>query len=110
MEALLAGKVAVISGAGRGIGREQALLFAAQGARVVVNDLGGDWDGAGSDARPAATVVDEIAAAGGEAVPHFGDISDPDGAESLVDLALGTWGRLDVAVNNAGMLRDRMVF
>ena len=107
---VLAGKVAVVTGGGRGIGREEALLLAAAGARVVVNDLGGEWDGSGNDDRPAGAVVEEIRAAGGEAVPHFGDISEPDGAESLVALALDRWGRLDIAVNNAGILRDRMIF
>src|ERR671937_882489 len=107
---LLDGKVAVITGAGRGIGRGEALLFADEGARVVVNDLGGEWDGTGADPRAASQVVDEIAAAGGEAVPHFEDISEPDGAASLVRLAFETWGRLDAVVNNAGILRDRMVF
>jgi NAD(P)-dependent dehydrogenase (short-subunit alcohol dehydrogenase family) len=107
---ILEGKVAVITGAGRGIGRGEALLFAEEGARVVVNDLGGEWDGTGSDPRAAPQVVEEIQAAGNEAVAHFEDISEEEGAESLVRLALDTWGRLDVAVNNAGILRDRMVF
>jgi NAD(P)-dependent dehydrogenase (short-subunit alcohol dehydrogenase family) len=107
---MLDGKVAVITGAGRGIGRGEALLFAAEGARVVVNDLGGEWDGTGADSRPAAQVVEEIRAAGGEAEPHFEDISEPDGAASLVRIALDTWGRLDAVVNNAGILRDKMVF
>jgi NAD(P)-dependent dehydrogenase (short-subunit alcohol dehydrogenase family) len=107
---VLEGKVAVITGAGRGIGRGEALLFAEEGARVVVNDLGGEWDGTGADTRPASQVVEEITAAGGEAVGHFEDVSEPIGAESLLKLALGTWGRLDVVVNNAGILRDRMVF
>jgi NAD(P)-dependent dehydrogenase (short-subunit alcohol dehydrogenase family) len=107
---MLDGRVAVVTGAGRGIGRGEALLLAREGARVVVNDLGGGWDGAGADQRPAAQVVEEIRAAGGEAVPHFDDVSEPDGARSLLDLALGTWGRLDVVVNNAGILRDKMVF
>jgi len=102
--------VAVITGAGRGIGRGEAILFAREGAKVVVNDLGGEWDGSGSDDRPASQVVDEIKAAGGEAVPHFQDVSEPEGAESLLAAALDTWGRLDVVVNNAGILRDRMVF
>jgi NAD(P)-dependent dehydrogenase (short-subunit alcohol dehydrogenase family) len=106
----LDGKVAVITGAGRGIGRGEALLFATEGARVVVNDLGGAWDGTGADPRAASQVVEEIRGAGGEAVAHFDDISEPSGAESLLNLALATWGRLDVAVNNAGILRDRMVF
>src|SRR3989449_6982675 len=106
----LDGKVAVITGAGRGIGRGEALLFAQEGARVVVNDLGGEWDGTGADPRAASQVVEEIRAAGGEAVPHFEDISEPPGADSLIQLALDTWGRLDVAINNAGILRDKMVF
>ncbi len=76
---MLEGKVAVITGAGRGIGRGEAILFAREGARVVVNDLGGEWDGSGSDDRPASQVVDEIKAAGGEAVPHFQDVSEPEG-------------------------------
>jgi NAD(P)-dependent dehydrogenase (short-subunit alcohol dehydrogenase family) len=107
---MLQGKVAVVTGAGRGIGRGEALLLAREGARVVVNDLGGGWDGVGADERPAAQVVEEVRAAGGEAVPHFDDVSEPAGARSLLDLALGTWGRLDVVVNNAGILRDKMVF
>jgi NAD(P)-dependent dehydrogenase (short-subunit alcohol dehydrogenase family) len=107
---ILEGKVAVITGAGRGIGRGEALLFAEEGARVVVNDLGGEWDGSGADQRPASQMVEEIAAAGGEAVAHFDDVSEEAGAESLIRTALETWGRLDVVVNNAGILRDRMVF
>src|SRR5947209_17282143 len=107
---MLDGKVAVITGAGRGIGRGEALLFAEEGARVVVNDLGGEWDGTGADQRAASQVVEEITSAGGEAVAHFEDVSEPSGAASLIALALDTWGRLDVAVNNAGILRDRMVF
>ncbi|HEX2267174.1 MAG TPA: SDR family NAD(P)-dependent oxidoreductase, partial [Actinomycetota bacterium] len=104
------GKVTVITGAGRGIGRGEALLFSEEGARVVVNDLGGEWDGTGADPRAASQVVEEIRAAGGEAVPHFDDISEPEGAASLIKLAVDTWGRLDVVVNNAGILRDRMIF
>jgi NAD(P)-dependent dehydrogenase (short-subunit alcohol dehydrogenase family) len=107
---MLEGKVAVISGAGRGIGRGEALLFAEEGARVVVNDLGGEWDGTGQDTRPASEVVEEIRAAGGEAEPNFEDVSEEKGAESLIGLALDTWARLDVVVNNAGILRDRMIF
>src|SRR2546422_3731175 len=107
---MLDGKVAVITGAGRGIGRGEAQLFAGEGARVVVNDLGGEWDGTGADTRPAQQVVDEIRAAGGEAVAHFRDVSEAEGAESLIRLALDTWGLLDIVVNNAGILRDRMVF
>src|SRR5438445_1863905 len=107
---MLDGKVVVITGAGRGIGRGEALLFAEQGARVVVNDLGGDWDGVGQDSRPASQVVEEIQAAEGESIAHFEDVSEETGAKSLISAALDTWGRLDVVVNNAGILRDRMVF
>ena len=106
----LDGRVAVITGAGRGIGRGEALLFGREGARVVVNDVGAAWDGTGTDDRPAAQVAGEIQAAGGEAVAHHEDIAEEDGATSLVGLALESWGRLDVVVNNAGILRDRMVF
>jgi NAD(P)-dependent dehydrogenase (short-subunit alcohol dehydrogenase family) len=106
----LDGKVAVITGAGRGIGREEALLFAREGARVVVNDLGVASDGVGPDARVAAQLVEEIRGRGGDAVPHSEDVSEPQGAGSLVQLALDTWGRLDVVVNNAGVLRDRMIY
>jgi NAD(P)-dependent dehydrogenase (short-subunit alcohol dehydrogenase family) len=106
----LDGKVAVITGAGRGIGRGEALLFGREGARVVVNDVGAAWDGTGDDDRPAAQVAGEIRAAGGEAVAHHEDIAEEDGAASVVRLALESWGRLDVVVNNAGILRDRMVF
>jgi len=107
---MLDGKVAVITGAGRGIGRGEALLFAEQEAKVVVNDLGGEWDGTGQDDRPASQVVEEIKAAGGEAVAHFEDVSDESGARSLAQTALEAFGSLDVVVNNAGILRDRMVF
>ncbi|HEV3475602.1 MAG TPA: SDR family oxidoreductase [Actinomycetota bacterium] len=103
-------KVAVVTGAGRGIGRGEALLLAAEGARVVVNDVGGEWDGTGQDPRPASQVVEEITAAGGQAVGHFEDISEPEGAASVVALAVETWGRIDALVNNAGILRDRMTF
>src|SRR5204863_7951135 len=74
------------------------------------NDLGGEWAGTGADPRAASQVVEEIRAAGGEAVPHFEDISEPSGADSLIGQALGTWRRLDIVVNNAGILRDKMVF
>src|SRR6266508_3663448 len=107
---ILDGKVAVITGAGRGIGRGEALLFAGEGARVVVNDLGGGWDGTGADPRAASQGAEEITAAGGEAVAHFEDVSEIVGAGSLIRLALDTWGRLDIVVNNAGILRDRMIF
>ncbi len=107
---MLEGKVAVITGAGRGIGRGEALQFAGEGAKVVVNDLGGDWDGTGADDRAASQVVEEIRAAGGEAVAHFDDISEEAGAASLIATAMEAFGSLDAVVNNAGILRDKMVF
>jgi NAD(P)-dependent dehydrogenase (short-subunit alcohol dehydrogenase family) len=103
------GRVVVITGAGNGIGRAHALAFAAQGARVVVNDLGGARDGAGASAGPAQAVADEITAAGGEAVANTEDISSWAGAERLIGQAVETFGGLDVVVNNAGILRDRMI-
>jgi NAD(P)-dependent dehydrogenase (short-subunit alcohol dehydrogenase family) len=105
----LAGRVCAITGAGRGIGREHALLFASEGARVVVNDLGGAPDGTGADVSAAQAVVDEIAAAGGEAVAHTEDISTWDGARTLTEAAVDSFGRLDVLVNNAGILRDAYI-
>jgi NAD(P)-dependent dehydrogenase (short-subunit alcohol dehydrogenase family) len=103
------GRVAIVTGAGRGIGREHSLLLAAQGAKVVVNDLGGSRDGTGTDVGPAQQVVDEIVAAGGEAVANTDDVSDFAGAERLVKTAIDSFGRLDVLINNAGILRDRML-
>jgi NAD(P)-dependent dehydrogenase (short-subunit alcohol dehydrogenase family) len=105
----LKGRVAVITGAGRGIGREHALLFASEGAKVVVNDLGGNPDGSGADASPANQVVEEITAAGGEAVANHDDVTDWEGAKRLVDTAVEAFGDLHVLVNNAGVLRDRML-
>ncbi|MBF6172548.1 SDR family oxidoreductase [Nocardia blacklockiae] len=105
----LAGKVAVITGAGRGIGREHALLFAREGAAVVVNDLGGDNAGEGADVGPAQEVVNEITAAGGRAVADTGNVATWEGAENLVGRAISEFGKLDVVVNNAGILRDGFV-
>jgi NAD(P)-dependent dehydrogenase (short-subunit alcohol dehydrogenase family) len=104
---VLEGRVAIITGAGRGLGREHALLFAAEGAKVVVNDLGGAIDGSGSDVTPAQQVADEIKAAGGEAIANTDDVADWEGARRLVDQAIETFGDLHVLVNNAGILRDR---
>ena len=106
---MLKDRVAIITGAGRGIGREHALLFAREGAKVVVNDLGGDPAGTGADASPAQQVVDEILAMGGQAVANYDDVTDWDGAKRLVDQAVETFGDLHVLVNNAGILRDRML-
>ena len=106
MGGILDGRVAIITGAGNGIGREHALLFAREGAKVVVNDLGGRGDGTGSDASAAQKVVDEIVAAGGEAVANHDDVADFAGAGRLVAQAVDAFGRLDVLVNNACILRD----
>jgi NAD(P)-dependent dehydrogenase (short-subunit alcohol dehydrogenase family) len=105
----LDGRVAVITGAGRGLGREHALLFAREGARVVVNDLGGSADGTGADAGPAHDVVEEIKAFGGEAVAHTQSVSTWEGGRSVIQTALDAFGDLHVLVNNAGILRDRML-
>jgi NAD(P)-dependent dehydrogenase (short-subunit alcohol dehydrogenase family) len=105
----LDGRVAVITGAGRGLGREHALLFAAEGARLVVNDLGGGPDGSGSDTSPAQQVVEEIRAAGGEAVANSDDVTSAEGARRMIQQAIEEFGALHVLVNNAGILRDRTV-
>ena len=104
-----ADRVAVVTGAGNGLGRAHALAFAEAGAAVVVNDLGGGRDGSGGSAGPAQQVVDEITAAGGRAVANTDDISSWDGARALIDQAVDTFGGLDILVNNAGILRDRML-
>ncbi|GAA0622910.1 SDR family oxidoreductase [Streptomyces crystallinus] len=109
MTDMSAGRVVVVTGAGRGLGRAHALAFAAEGAKVVVNDLGVGLDGAPGPGSPAEQVVAEIRAAGGEAVAHGGDIATAKGAASLVETALDHFGRLDTLVANAGFLRDRML-
>jgi NAD(P)-dependent dehydrogenase (short-subunit alcohol dehydrogenase family) len=110
MSGICDGRVVIVTGAGRGIGRGHALEFARQGARVVVNDLGGARDGTGSSQVPAAEVVEEIQAFGGAAVANTEDVSDWEGARRLVQAAIDNFGGLHVVVNNAGILRDRMIF
>ncbi|RJQ76008.1 SDR family NAD(P)-dependent oxidoreductase [Pseudonocardiaceae bacterium YIM PH 21723] len=105
----LDGRVAIITGAGRGIGREHALLFAAEGASLVINDLGGSNDGSGTDAGPAQQVADEIIALGGKAVANTDNVASWDGAKNLIDQAVSEFGKLDVLVNNAGILRDAFI-
>ena len=107
---LCAGRVVIVTGAGGGLGRAHALAFAAEGAKVVVNDIGTSREGEGTSAAPAQQVVDEIIAAGGEAVANRDDVADWDGAAALIATAVDTFGGLDVLVNNAGFLRDRMLF
>lgn len=107
---ILDGKVALVTGAGRGIGREHALMMASEGAKVVVNDLGGDTSGAGADATPAQEVVAEIEAMGGEAVVNGGNVATFDEAEAMIQQAVDTYGDINIVVNNAGILRDRMLF
>ncbi|MCL4233807.1 MAG: SDR family oxidoreductase [Deltaproteobacteria bacterium] len=104
---LLDGKVAVITGAGGGIGREYALAFAREGAKVVVNDIGGARDGAGHDETPAAKVCEEIRALGGEAAPSYDSVASMEGGKAIVKTAIDAFGKLDVLVNNAGILRDK---
>ena len=110
MAGLLEGRIIAFTGAGRGIGRECALLAASEGARVIVNDPGVNPDGSGHDDGPAAQVVEEIKNQGGHAVANFADVSSMEGGESVIKSALDTWGRLDGLVNLAAILRDRMVF
>ena len=109
MTGICEGRVVIVTGAGRGIGRGHALEFARQGAKVVVNDLGAEVDGSGSSTGPAGEVVDEIRAMGGEAIANGDDVSDFDAAGRLVQAAIDTFGGLDVVVNNAGILRDKML-
>lgn len=106
----LKGKVAIVTGAGRGIGRGEAIALAAEGAKVVVNDLGGGPDGTGASASPADEVVAEIKKMGGQATPNYDSVATWKGGESIIKTAIDTFGRLDILVNNAGILRDRMVF
>ena len=106
----LEGKVAVVTGAGRGIGRGEALALAAEGAKVVVNDLGGAGDGTGTSKAPAEEVVQEIKKLGGEAVANYDSVATPEGGENIIKAAIDNFGRIDILVNNAGILRDRMIF
>lgn len=101
------GKVAIITGAGGGLGRQHALLMAKRGALIVVNDLGGSVDGTGANASAAQKVVDEIKAAGGEAVADHNSVATPEGGEAIVQTAIDTYGRVDIVINNAGILRDK---
>jgi NAD(P)-dependent dehydrogenase (short-subunit alcohol dehydrogenase family) len=101
------GKVAIITGAGGGLGRSHALELASRGALIVVNDLGGSVDGSGSDASAAQKVVDEVKAAGGDAVANHDSVATPEGGEAIVQTALDTFGRVDIVINNAGILRDK---
>jgi NAD(P)-dependent dehydrogenase (short-subunit alcohol dehydrogenase family) len=110
MGELLKGKVAVVTGAGNGLGRAEAIAMAAQGARVVINDLGTTSDGKGMDKGPAEKVVDEIKKAGGTAVPNYASVATVEGAESIIKTAVDSFGRLDILVNNAGFNRDRMIY
>ena len=109
MPGLCEGRVAIVTGSGRGVGRQHALQLAAAGAKIVVNDLGSSVDGSGVDSSPAQQVADSINAAGGEAIVNSDDVSNFDGAKNLVDTAINAFGKLDILVNNAGILRDRML-
>ncbi len=104
------GKVAIVTGGGRGIGREECLLLAAEGAKVVVNDFGGAIDGSGSDLTPAQEVVELIRAKGGEAIANAESVTSFEGAKRMVETAVSAFGRLDALVNNAGIIRDRMLY
>lgn len=110
MPKLLEGKVAIVTGAGRGIGRGEALLLARKGAKVVVNDVGGGFDGKGEHHGPADDIVKEIEDFGGEAVPNYDNVVDFQAAKRIIDTAIDNFGKLDILVNNAGILRDRMIF
>src|SRR5206468_6675976 len=106
----LDGKVALVTGAGQGLGRAEALYLASEGASVVVNDLGATVEGEGHESKPAQAVVEEIKAAGGKAVAHGGDVSSYDDAKEMIDLAIKEFGDFHILINNAGILRDRMIF
>jgi len=110
MPKLLEGKIAIITGAGRGIGRGEALLLAKKGAKVVVNDVGGGFDGKGEHHGPADDLVKEIRDFGGEAAPNYDSVADFQAAQRIIDMAISNFGKLDILVNNAGILRDRMIF
>ncbi len=110
MSRMLEGKVAIVTGAGRGLGRQEALGLAREGAKVVVNDMGGSFDGSGTASAPADEVVKEIKEAGGEAVANYESVIDFAGAKRIVDSAISNFGKLNILVNNAGILRDRMLF
>jgi NAD(P)-dependent dehydrogenase (short-subunit alcohol dehydrogenase family) len=110
MPKLLEGKVAIVTGAGRGIGRGEALLLAKEGAKVVVNDVGGGFDGKGEHHGPADDIVKEIGDFGGEAIPNYDSVVDFQAAKKIIDKAISYFGKLDILVNNAGILRDRMIF
>src|SRR5882724_3712808 len=107
---MLEGKTALVTGAGRGIGRGIAIALARAGAKVVVNDLGASLAGDGAERGPAQQVVDEIVTAGGEAAPNYGNVADFAQAAAMVNQVVGAWGRIDILVNVAGILRDRMLF
>ena len=109
MSRLCEGRVAIVTGAGRGVGRQHALQLSKAGAKIIVNDLGAAVDGTGTDVSLAQQVTDEINASGGEAVVNGDDVSSFDGAKNMVDMAINTFGKLDIVVNNAGILRDRML-
>jgi NAD(P)-dependent dehydrogenase (short-subunit alcohol dehydrogenase family) len=106
----LAGKVAIVTGAGRGIGRGEALALASEGAKVVVNDLGGGVDGSGASTSPAEEVVAEIKKLGGEAAANYDSVATQQGGQNIIEIAIDAFGKVDILVNNAGILRDRMLF
>ena len=110
MAKILEGKVAIVTGAGRGIGRSEAIALAEAGAMVVVNDLGGGGDGIGSDSAPAQLVAGEITARGGEAVANIDSVAEVEGAERIIQTAVDSFGRVDILVNNAGIVRDHMIY